>query len=322
MATRTAATFTNLAKVLYPRAGFTKGDVIDYYRRVAPAMLPHLAGRPISMKRLPDGVSGETFFEKRCPVGRPAWVHARSVRSTRFGSIDYCTVENVESLLWLANRAALELHAYLYRADAEDVPTMLVFDLDPGAPATLLDCLDIGVELRDLLSGLGLRCYAKTSGGKGLHVAVPLNRPDATFARTKSFAEAVARLLASYHPERVTATMARSERPGRVFIDWSQNDHGKTTVCAYSLRARELPTVSTPVDWSEIDAARRRRSADRLVFTADQALERVAKLGDLFAPVLDQRQELPDRLQPAAAAPAAPAARRPRARRTQQRRRR
>lgn len=282
---------TNLDKVFYPTSGFTKGDLLRYYQAIAPVILPHLADRPVTLKRYPDGVTGTSFYEKRCPGKRPRWITSAKVRSTLHGSIDFCVVANAPTLLWQTNRAAIEFHPYLYRTTQEDQPTMLVFDLDPGAPATLADCLDIAVLLRDILADQGLQSFAKTSGGKGLHIGVPLR--GAAFPEVKSFAHALADLLAHEEPKRITSTMAKRERTGRVFIDWSQNDHGKTTVCAYSLRARERPTVSTPVSWDEIDAARRRGTTKQLHFEADDVLRRVADIGDLFAPTLTLRQKLP-----------------------------
>lgn len=287
----------NLDKVMYPATGLTKGGVLDYYRSVAAVMLPHLAGRPVTVKRYPDGIAGLSFYEKRCPPKRPAWVHGAAVTSSTHGSLTFCTIDNEASLLWMANRAALEYHTYLYRAGHEDAPTMLVFDLDPGAPAGLAECLDIGLLVRDVFSDLGLQVFAKTSGGKGLHLAVPLR--GATFAQTKAVARLVAETLARAEPRRVVSRMAKAERAGRVLIDWSQNDHGKTTACAYTLRARERPTVSTPVAWEEIVEARRRRRAERLRFETGAVVERIASLGDLFAPTLTLKQKLPARMLPA-----------------------
>lgn len=273
---------SNLDKVLYPAADFTKAAVIDYYRNIAPLMLPHLAGHPVSLKRVPDGVEGEAFFEKRCPAQHPPWVRSVPIASSRFGSIDYCVVDNLPTLLWLANRAALELHLYLFRVPREDAPTCMVFDLDPGAPAGLAECLPLALELRQLLTEVGLECLPKGSGGKGLHVYVPLSGSDG-FAATKAFALAVARLLEQRHPDRVTTVMAKKARPGKIFIDWSQNDHGKTTISPYSLRVRERPTVSAPLAWNEIERAHRRSRAEDLVFEAGEMAKRIARTGDLFA---------------------------------------
>lgn len=282
---------TNLDKVLYPATGFTKGEVLRYYEAISPVMLPHLAKRPVTVIRYPNGVDDKFFYEKRCPLTRPTWVSTAVVPSKRHGTIGFCTIGNPQSLLWMANRAAIEYHPYLFRTDTDDQPTMLVFDLDPGAPATLPDCLAIGTVLRDLLAELGLKSFPKTSGGKGLHLGIPL--AGATFAQTKAFAKGIADLLAREEPERITSIMAKAKRRGRVFIDWSQNDHGKTTACAYTLRAREHPTVSTPVTWDEVERARRRGKPDLLRFEPNDVLQRVRELGDLYAPTLTLAQKLP-----------------------------
>ena len=282
---------TNLEKVLYPSTGFTKGDLLGYYQAISPVMLPHLSSRPVTVIRYPDGVAGTFFYEKRCPAKRPEWVKSTSVVSTRHGSLSYCTIDNPQTLVWMANRAAIEYHTALFRADSEDEPSMLVFDLDPGAPATLLECLDIGILLRDMLAQLGLASFAKTSGGKGLHLGVPIR--GTSFAELKAFAKSVADLVAREEPTRVTNIMAKVQRKARVFIDWSQNDHGKTTACAYTLRARERPMVSAPVSWDEIERARRRKKPDALLFDAEHMLQRIQEVGDLFAPTLSLRQRLP-----------------------------
>lgn len=283
---------SNLDKVLYPAAGFTKRDVIDYLVRIAPVLLPHLAGRPLSLKRYPDGVDGFSFYEKRCPAHRPGWIRTATVVGGAAGPIAYCTADDAAALAWLGNIASLELHTHLYRMPDPDRPTMLVFDLDPGPPAGLLDCLWLAGKVRDLLGHHGLECVAKSSGGKGLHLYVPLNTPT-TFAATKAFARAFAEHCAREWPERVVSVMKKEARAGRILIDWSQNDRAKTTVSVYSLRARERPTVSTPLTWDEIEHARRRRRPEALVCEAGELLRRVGKLGDLFAPVLTLRQRLP-----------------------------
>src|SRR4051812_23873323 len=272
---------SNLDKVMYPEAGFTKAQVIDYYTRIGPAMLPHLIGRPISLKRFPDGVDGMSFYEKRCPAHRPDWVGTCTI-PVKHGEIAFCTVDGVETLAWLANIACLEIHAYLYKRTAPLVPTMMVFDLDPGAPASLIDSCHVGLLVRSLLEAQGLECLAKSSGSKGLHLYVPLNRP-ISFERTKAFARAVAVMLESRHPDHVTSVMAKSERGGKVFIDWSQNDAAKTTCCVYSLRARPRPTVSAPVTWAEVERAVRGGDPGGLLIEADDALARVARDGDGFA---------------------------------------
>jgi bifunctional non-homologous end joining protein LigD len=288
----------NLDKVFYPAAGFTKRDVIEYYARVAPALLPHLQDRPLTLKRYPEGVDGPFFYEKRCPRHRPEWFRTEAVRSERSEEvIRYCVVDDLASLVWLTSIADLELHTALAYARSVDSPTVLVFDLDPGPPADILACCDVALLLRRLMGRLGLECLAKTSGSKGMQVHVPLNGP-ASYDQTKLFAHAVARLLEARHPELVVERMTKSLRAGKVLVDWSQNDRGKTTVCAYSLRARPRPTVSTPLRWLEVERAARTRRADALVFETRDVLARLDRHGDLFEPVLTLRQRLPaaDRL--------------------------
>ncbi|MEX2194681.1 MAG: non-homologous end-joining DNA ligase [Thermoleophilaceae bacterium] len=265
---------SNLDKVLYPATGFTKGQVIDYYERVGPVLVPHLAGRQLTLKRYPDGVDEEFFFEKRCPSHRPEWV--------RTDEAGFCIVDDLPTLLWVANLASLELHPSL--AVGEE-PTVIAFDLDPGAPAGLPECAAVALRLRDLFERLGMRCFPKTSGSKGIQVYVPLNS-GASYDQTKPFAQAVARLLEDETPDLVVSRQKKELREGKVLVDWSQNDAHKTTVAVYSLRARERPTVSTPVTWEEVE------SGD-LVHEAAGVLERVQRHGDTFAPVLDLRQELP-----------------------------
>ncbi len=281
---------SNLDKIFYPATGFTKGQVIDYYRRVAPALLPHLRDRPLTLKRYPDGVEGQFFYEKQCPSHRPDWIETVTVHNKRV--IQYCLANDLPTLIWLANLADLELHTSLSRAEDVMQPTMMVFDLDPGEPAGIVECALVGAALRRLFTGLGLDCYPKTSGSKGLQVYVPLNGP-VTYDDTKPFARAIAMLLEKQMPELVVSSMKKSIRGGKVFVDWSQNDDHKTTVCVYSLRARERPTVSAPVHWEEVERALEQRDPDLLVFDCDAVLGRVEREGDLFAPVLDQRQALP-----------------------------
>ncbi len=287
-------TFSNLGKVLYPEVGFTKGDVIDYYLRVSEWMLPHVRHYPVTLKRYPNGVEQFFFYEKRCPVnGRPSWVETVDFRA-KSSPIEFCVINNVQTLCWLANLAALELHVLLAQGDAQDRPRMVVFDLDPGAPATIADCARLAIDMRALLADLGLESLVKTSGSKGLHLYVPLNTP-ATFDDAKAFARAMAMTLERRFPDRVTSVMAKDQRPGKVFVDWSQNDRIKTTAAVYSLRARPTPTVSTPVTWKEVASAARSRAraTDLLSFTAPQVLARLRDQGDLFAPLLALRQELP-----------------------------
>ena len=285
---------SNLDKVLYPAVGFTKGQVVDYYARVAEALLPHLRGRPLTMKRYPDGVEGPHFYEKRCPSHRPDWVQTARIWSEgNREEIDFCLVEDLPTLIWAANLADLELHTSLSLVAEIERPTAIVFDLDPGAPADLLDCAQVAIWIRGLFDQLGLRCYPKTSGSKGIHLHVPLNT-GVTYEQTKPFAKAVAETLETKFGDRVVSQMTKAKRKGKVLIDWSQNDRHKTTVCVYSLRAKSRPTVSTPLEWEELETALAAGDAGRLVFDADQVLRRVNEKGDLFAPLLSERQRLPD----------------------------
>ena len=279
---------SNLDKVLYPAAGFTKGEVIDYYTRAARLLLPHLRGRALTLKRYPNGVDEGHFYEKQKPSHAPEWVRSAPIRAGD-RLIDFVLCDDLSTLVWLANLADLELHPSLALAEDPDRPTILAFDLDPGPPATLAECCEVALLLRDTLARLSLDCYPKTSGSKGMQIYVPLNT-DTTYDETKPFANGLARLLEKQHPKLVVSTMKKERRRGKVFIDWSQNDRHKTTVGVYSLRARERPTVSTPLAWDEVEAG----DADALVFEAHELLDRVGDVGDLFEPVLSQRQELPD----------------------------
>jgi bifunctional non-homologous end joining protein LigD len=281
---------SNLQKVLYPETGFTKAEIIDYAVRVAPTMLPHIADRGLTLRRYPNGVDGQSFFEKRCPSHRPEWVGTFDGPGDRNGTIGYCALDSVAALAWAANLAALELHAPMARGVDIDAPTMCVFDLDPGAPAEMRQCAEVALDIRDTLERLaGLQCFAKTSGSKGMQLYVPLNTPH-THEHCSSFALAVAQVLEKHHEDRVTSVMARAVRPGKVFIDWSQNSRHKTTVAVYSLRARPRPTVSTPVTWDEVAGA---ADGAPLSFEAGEVLERIEAHGDLFAPTLTLEQELP-----------------------------
>ena len=285
---------SNLDKVMYPAVGFTKGQVIDYYVRIAPALLPHLRGRPLTMKRYPNGVTGQHFYEKNCPSHRPEWVKTAKVWSEGNNRwMDYCLIEDLPTLVWAANLADLELHTSLSLAKDIMRPTMMVFDLDPGEPANIVQCCEVGMRVRQVLEHFGLQSFAKTSGSKGLQVYVPLNTP-VTYEQTKGFAHALARLLEREHPDKVLSDMKKALRVGKVFVDWSQNDDHKTTVCVYSLRAKERPTVSTPVTWEEVEKALGKKDPSMLVFEAAQVIERADKMGDLFAPVLKLKQKLPD----------------------------
>jgi bifunctional non-homologous end joining protein LigD len=286
-------TLTNLDKQLYPAAGFRKADVIDYYRRIAPVMLPHLAGRPPTLVRAPNGAQGERFFEKRCPPHHPDWVRASEPLEPNGGQRS-CIVEDLPTLVWLANLAALELHTNQWKLPDVNRPRAIVLDLDPGAPADVLDCCRVALELREILEALDLVAVVKTSGGKGLHISVPLNGVKVDHDDTKNFALALGQLLSARDPKRATVNMAKAERTGRVFIDWSQNDRHKTTICAYSLRIAERPTVSTPVTWDEVEHALETADRDSLVFEAPQVLERVADGTDHYEASLTERQKLPE----------------------------
>jgi bifunctional non-homologous end joining protein LigD len=289
---RPEVALSNLDKVLYPATGFTKREVIDYYAAIAPVLLPHLHARPLTVTRYPDGVDGKAFFQKQSPAHRPEWVQTVPVASERRKQIDFTLVEDSPTLVWLANLAALELHVPLARAPALERPTTVVFDLDPGPPATIVECCQVGLWLQGMFERLGLASFAKTSGSKGLQVYVPLNS-DVTHAETKSFARNVAVLLERTEPAIAVSRMTKALRAGKVLIDWSQNDEHKTTICVYSLRARERPTVSTPVEWDEVRATLKSADATRLSFDSATVLQRASERGDLFAPVLSLVQTLP-----------------------------
>ena len=281
---------SNLHKVLYPAAGTTKAEVIEYYARIAPVMLPHLADRCITLKRFPDGVDHEGFFEKRCPKHRPAWLDVALGPGDRNGQIGYCRMDEAASLVWAANMAALELHVPMALAADLDSPRAVVFDFDPGEPAAMRECCQVALWVREVLAAVGLDGWPKTSGSKGLQLYVPLNSP-CTHERASDFALAVGQLMEQQHRDRVTTTMAKAVRPGKIFVDWSQNARHKTTIGVYSLRARPEPTCSTPVTWEEVaDCA---GGGPVLRFTWREVLERVDTHGDLFAPVLTTVQTLP-----------------------------
>ncbi|HEY6253704.1 MAG TPA: non-homologous end-joining DNA ligase [Candidatus Angelobacter sp.] len=284
---------SNLDKVLYPKDGFTKGQVIDYFIRIAPVLLPHLAGRPVTMKRYPEGVEGMFFYEKNCPKYRPDWVKTAKIWSEgnkRF--MYYCVVDQLPTLVWMANLADLELHTSLSVAPEMERPTVIAFDLDPGPPANIVQCCQVALWVKEIFEELGMQAFAKTSGSKGLQVYVPLNTA-VTYDETKPFAHAIARLLEDRHPDRVVSDMKKSLRTNKVFVDWSQNDIHKTTICVYSLRAREQPTVSTPVTWQEVENCLKKGDPEHLVFVSDQTLQRAHEMGDLFEPVLKLKQKLP-----------------------------
>ena len=282
---------SNPDKVLYPKAGFTKADVAGYYRAIAPVMLRHLKDRPVTLVRFPDGVDGASFFQKACPEHRPDWVATATLHSSaRKRDLVYCVLNEQAAIVWAANLASLELHVLLARRRALDRPDFVVFDLDPGPPADVLACCEVALALRARLEAAGLDCYIKTSGSKGLQLYVPVAR--ATYADTRPFAHETAEALERDRGDLVISTPSKAARAGKVFIDWSQNNPTKTTVCAYSLRARARPTVSTPVTWEEIEGALEAGDARRLVFEAGDVLERVERHGDLFAPVLSEGARL------------------------------
>ena len=283
---------SNLDKVLYPESGFTKGQVLDYYVRVAPVILPHLKGRPLTLKRYPNGVDSMFFYEKRCPTHKPDWIKTVRVHSTKSGDIFFCTIDGPAALAWVANLASIELHVLLSRDPNVDRPTAVAFDFDPGPPAGILEACRALLMVKKVLDHLGLESFPKTSGGKGIHLYVPLNTPGMTFDHTKEFAHNLAMLLEREHPEQITSNPLKVKRTGKVFMDWSQNDFHKTTVCAYSLRARSQPTVSTPVTWAEIDKAVKKKKPEVLHFESEDVMKRIDAHGDLFAPVLKLKQKL------------------------------
>lgn len=287
-------TLSNLDKLLYLNSGFTKQAVIDYYIRIAPVLLPYLNNRPITLKRYPNGSLGNFFYQKQCPAHKPNWLKTAPVWSRHNNkNINFCLLNDLPSLVWAANLAALELHTSLAVAPDIKTPQTVVFDLDPGHPANILDCAQVALWLRTLFNDLRLESYPKTSGSKGLQVYIPLNTP-VTYEETKNFAHNIAKLLEKKYPNRVVSKMNKSLRTGKVFVDWSQNDEHKTTVCVYSLRAKEQPTVSTPVAWDEVKTAVSENNQYKLSFTANTVLQRITLLGDIFSPVLHQKQHLPN----------------------------
>ncbi|HEY7874965.1 MAG TPA: non-homologous end-joining DNA ligase [Actinomycetota bacterium] len=283
---------SNRAKVFYPDAGFTKGDMIEYYRAVAPTLVPHLRNRAVTLKRYPDGAEAGFFYEKQCPKHRPEWVRTVTVPRKDGKPIAYCVGWDQATLVWMANLASIELHTSLAKASNVGRPTALVFDLDPGPPADILDCGEVALAIKKVLAKAGLECWAKTSGSKGMQLYVPLNTA-VTFEGTKRFALALAQHMAAAEPDRIVTTQAKVERAGKVLIDWSQNDDHKTTVAVYSLRAKQRPTVSTPLEWREVTAACKKGDAGRLSFETDEVLARIDKKGDVFEPVLKVKQKLP-----------------------------
>jgi bifunctional non-homologous end joining protein LigD len=281
---------TNLDRVMWPRTGFTKGQMIDYYRLIGPVLVPHLAGRPVTLARLPEGIDGPGWYQTNCR-GQPEWM--RTVRSgRREREQNYCVIDDVPGLLWAANQGTVELHPFLARVDDIDAPLVVVFDLDPGPGTGLVECCTAAKLVREQLDAMGLTAVPKVSGSKGLHVYVPLNWPH-TYAETKSFARAIAGSLVDRHPDLLVGRMARSLREGKVFLDWGQNDPGKSTVAAYSLRASPVPKASAPVGWEELERAVTTGDIEPLLFGPTETLKRVDTMGDLFRPVLDLVQRLP-----------------------------
>jgi bifunctional non-homologous end joining protein LigD len=278
---------SNLDKVLWPETGFTKGELIDYYARIAEVMLPHVASRPITLRRYPNGVDGQSFFEKNCPSHRPPWMP-----TVKMGDVSFCLLEEPAALVWVANLAAIELHPSLATKANLERPTSIVFDLDPGPGADVLTCAKVALLLREALGQLSLTSLVKTSGSKGLQLYVPLNT-ETSYEETKPFSLALAQVLERAHPKLVVTTQDKSVRPNKVLIDWSQNTSFKTTVSVYSVRARARPTVSTPVTWEEVEAAGEAGDAGALVFEVPAVLERVQRMGDLMAPMLTLEQRLP-----------------------------
>ncbi len=281
---------SNLDKVLWPQTGTTKGQAIDYYARVAPTLVPHLTGRPLTRVRFPDGVDGERFYEKRAPKGTPDWVRTAPVGMDKAGIIDFVVCDDTPTLVWMAQMGALELHPSLSKAATMECPSVLAFDLDPGPPAAIRECCLVALRVRELFGNFGMECFAKTSGSKGVQVYVPLNGEE-TYETVKPFAQAVAQALEKAEPALVVSRMTKSLRIGKVLVDWSQNTRSKTTVAVYSLRARDRPTVSTPVSWEEVEAGA--SGEDELVFQPADVLARIEVRGDLFAPVLELEQALP-----------------------------
>ncbi|MEN6385937.1 MAG: non-homologous end-joining DNA ligase [Phycisphaerales bacterium] len=282
-------TLTNLSKVLYPQTGFTKAGVIDYYYKMANYILPHLHERPVTLKRYPQGVDAEHFYQKNCPLHKPDWI--KTSKPDDYFKENFCLVNDLPSLIWIENLASIEIHTLLSTTRNLERPTMLVFDLDPGEPAGLLDCLKVAIVMRDMLAGLGLKTFPKTSGGKGLHFYLPLNTV-VTFEQTGSFAKTVAQIMEKHFPDLVVSKMNKDLRKGKVFVDWSQNSRHKTTATVYTLRARSQPTVSMPVSWQDIENALKNNSPDKLIYTAEHAIKKVQKDGDIFNDVLTLRQSL------------------------------
>jgi bifunctional non-homologous end joining protein LigD len=284
---------TNLDKVLYPAAGFTKGQIIDYYARIAPVLVPHLKNKPLTLKRYPNGVDSLPFFEKNATKHRPEWVKTVPIWSEgNQRDVNYILCNDLATVVWVANLAAIELHPSLSLAQDIMCPRSLVFDLDPGPPANIVQCCQVGLWLREIFRHFNLQSFPKTSGSKGLQIYVPLNT-NTSYDETKPLAHALARLLEDEHRDLVVSDMKKAIRTNKVFVDWSQNDEHKTTISVYALRARERPTVSTPVTWDEVENTLKKKNAKLLVFESKQTLDRVEEMGDLFAPLLNLKQKLP-----------------------------
>ncbi len=291
---------SNLEKILYPQTGFTKGEMLDYYARVAPVLLPHLAGRPLTRKRYPNGVDGQSFFEKNAPRGTPDWVRTVTLpvpgSTKNRDTIDFVVVDELATLIWTANLAAIELHVPQWRVDRNGKvldADLLVLDLDPGPPATIVECCEVALLLRDTLSDDGLTAYPKTSGSKGMQLYAPL-RPTPS-EQTRLYARSLALRLEKARPDLIVSDMTKALRHGKVLIDWSQNVAAKTTVAPYSLRARPEPTVSTPITWDEVSNC---AAVEDLKFDADDVLRRVDESGDLLADLVElpvgRRGRLPE----------------------------
>jgi bifunctional non-homologous end joining protein LigD len=285
---------TNLDKVYWPEHGFTKGQMIDYYTRIAPAILPHLQDRPLTLKRYPEGIDGQMFYEKNCPKHRPPWVRTAKVWSEgNDRDMYYCMAQDLATLVWVAQLGTIELHTSLSKYPDLPRPTCMVFDLDPGPPADIVKCCQVAIWLREWFTAHELEALCKTSGSKGLQLYVPLNTP-VDYGRTKLISKDLAQKLERERPHDVVHMQRKTLREGRVLIDWSQNDEYKTTVNVYSLRARARPTVSTPVSWEEVEGCLEKGDASLLVFDSEQVLARFEKMGDLFEPVLKLKQRLPE----------------------------
>jgi bifunctional non-homologous end joining protein LigD len=283
---------SNLDKVFYPKTGFTKGQVIDYYIRISEVLLPHLQDRPITLKRYPNGVEGLFFYEKQCPSSRPKWVKTTKVPKSDGSDINYCVMNDLPALIWAANLADLELHTFLHKMPRIHCPTALAFDLDPGPPADVVACCEVAVKLRKIFAAMDMESFPKTSGSKGMQVYVPLNTA-VTYDQTKGLARELASSLERQFPHLVVSKMDKALRKGKVFVDWSQNSDTKTTINVYSLRAMERPMVSAPVKWEEVEHALETRNAREIAFDTGDVLKRVEKLGDIFFPVLNLKQKLP-----------------------------